>query len=266
MPRLIHLSAVRELGRVMNMNPKVLSFDPLAFAPYAGFTYLFNNPDADRRPARGGMELLSTDLADPRNVLYDALRQLVSGVFTSERMSRFTFCPLAPPTYHVTACDGMTVSAMERIGDNRRLDIARQLWRDCRGGGDADLLRQLAPHFKLQPPQSGVRFRFSRISVIERDGAALIAMLQPADAGSSRFFELLRAERHRISAAFGLPPSSGPDAHVSLGYFFDNDRASLFEGEIPQLGVEGLCAAEAITFHSISLYWFDDMQTFWRAT
>ncbi|HTU47348.1 MAG TPA: hypothetical protein VMF91_19955 [Bryobacteraceae bacterium] len=249
----------------MTRNLKVLSFDPVKFAPYPGFTYLFDNPAVDRRPGHRGVELLNADLADPRHALYAALHQFVAGVFTAEEIRQFKFCPLDPTTYHVTACDGMTVSVMKELGDSSRLDVAERLARDYGAMESLELLRRLAPPFEAQPSESGVCFRFRDLAVVNRDGAALVAVLQPADANASRFFEVLRAERCRISTAFGLQPSAGPEAHVSLGYFFDSELGGLFENEIPRLRVDSLQAA-AISFYSISLYWFADMQTFWRAT
>jgi len=246
-------------------NEKVAGFIP-RWADFRGFSVLFDAPGAGLTPA-GPCLTLSCDVgADHALGFYRALRDSLACLDPDLLASAYLFCPLPPPSYHVTVWDGANDGNKSFVAP----DWLPALDRLLAGLPDALTL----PHEMTAPALASplvrrgwdIEFRFSHLSI----RGALVARLVPTEASQEVYAEFV-GERHRLNAsfdeAFGIVAYEDYTPHVSLGYFANREGAQMARPNLPDWNalfaerMRGL----TLTFRRASLYGFTDMATFFKA-
>ena len=109
---------------------KILGFTP-RWAPYNGFSLLFDNPDNGFSPLGGvgGFDIpmkLDSVPSDPALILYQVFIDALNNIDINLLTNTYLFCPLPPSTYHVTVWDGLNVG---NISDEDPSDFRREPFR-----------------------------------------------------------------------------------------------------------------------------------------
>jgi len=242
-------------------NAKIAGFLP-RWASFRGFTILFDNPGQSFTGA-GSLRTLSTDSAlDFYAGLRDQLTRLDLDVLTNT----YLFCPLPPPSYHVTVCDGGNDGNIGRLPAGKRDELGVFLDGLPESLSSPTELTAVAARSPLVTEPWAVRFCYDRLVLWSH--SALVAALVPADAESAAQLQRLERDRRDLSAhfqrhyKFGVSERYVP--HVTLGYFANREGAQL---ALPILGAwdsafgAGM-ADKILTFSRASLYGFTDMATF----
>lgn len=247
-------------------NAKVAGFIP-RWADFRGFSILFD-PPGDGLTSTGPYLTLACDVeADPELGFYRALRDGLTRLDPDLLASAYLFCPLPPPSYHVTVWDGANDGNKSFVAPDRRPALDRLL------AGLPDALAQ--PHEMTEAalasplvrrPDWDIEFRFSHLSI----RGALVARLVPTEASQEVYAEFV-GERHRLNdsfhEAFGIVAYEDYTPHVSLGYFANREGAQMARPSLPDWNalfaerMQGL----TLTFRQASLYGFTDMATFFKA-
>ena len=248
-------------------NEKVAGFAP-RWAGFRGFSILLDNPSDCLTPA-GPCQTLACDVeGDAALGFYKSLRDSLACLDPDLLMAAYLFCPLPPPSYHVTVWDGANDGNKPlALGDRR--PVLEQL---LTGLPDAltqpqemTALAQASP--LVQQQDWDIEFRFSHLSI----RGALIARLSPTDSSQEVFAEFVK-ERRRLNdsfhESFGIAAYEDYTPHVSLGYFASREGAQMAR---PCLRDWNALFAErmqglTLTFQKASLYGFTDMATFFKAT
>ena len=247
-------------------NPKVAGLDPV-WRPYAGVSLLFDNPGRLPR-ARGGVRPLTATRAGGAPLL-EALVG-VSALLGADRLrDAYGVCPLPPPTYHVTICDG--VNELQAPGVEP--GVARAVSTLLRGLPESiaqlpDSLTFLGAAEVLDAARTNpVSFRAAEIVGW---GSVLAVRLAPASSDDESALATIAEARDGLVAAIGAQLGIRVQAwrpHVSLAYFADRTGAAAAEAEIPEwnrMVLESVGDA-TVRFSSASLYGFTDMVTFFKA-
>ena len=247
-------------------NEKVAGFVP-RWAGFRGFSILFDNP-GDCLKSSGPFLHLACDVeGDAALGFYDALRGGLARLDPDLLTAAYLFCPLPPPSYHVTVWDGANDGNKSSVAPDQRPALDSLL------AGLPDALAQ--PHVMTAPALASplvrrqdwdIEFRFDCLMI----WGALVARLAPTEASQEAYAEFV-AERHRLNAsyheAFGIRASQNYTPHVSLGYFANREGAQTAR---PCLSEWNALFAErmqglTVTFMRAGLYGFTDMATFFKA-
>jgi hypothetical protein len=250
-------------------NAKVAGFTP-RWALFRGFSLLFDNPGRSLTPRDGRLELTCTVDTDPELTFYRNLRAQIEALDLDLLTHRYLFCPLPPPSYHVTVWDGGNDGNVEQVVGARRSGLEALL------NGLPDSLLQPNEFLELpacsplvQRQDWALRFQLDRL--VQWGNAVLVAYLAPADPASTQALEDLTEERRCLTSAFrqafGIGPSDTYTPHVSLGYFANQEGAQSAAPHVPDWNQRFQQAMEAqtIIFRQVSLYGFTDMATFFKA-
>ena len=247
-------------------NDKVAGFVP-RWAGFRGFSVLFD-PPGDGLTVSGPCLHLACDVeGDPALGFYKSLRDALTRLDTDLLTAAYLFCPLPPPSYHVTVWDGANDGNRTFVVPDRKPALESLL------AGLPDALTQ--PHEMTAPalasplvlrPDWNIEFRFSHLSI----RGALVARLVPTEASQEAYAEFV-AERHRLNdsfdESFGIAAYEDYTPHVSLGYFANREGAQAARPNLVDWNalfaqkMEGL----TVTFRRASLYGFTDMATFFKA-
>jgi hypothetical protein len=183
----------------------------------------------------------------------------VSALLGADRLrDAYGVCPLPPPTYHVTICDG--VNELQAPGVEP--GVARAVSTLLRGLPESiaqlpDSLTFLGAAEALDAARTNpVRFRAAEIV---RWGSVLAVRLAPASSDDESALAT-------IGVQLGLRVQAWRP-HVSLAYFADRTGAAAAAPEIPEwnrMVLESVGDA-TVRFSSASLYGFTDMVTFFKA-
>ncbi len=88
-------------------NKKVAGFDA-RWAPFHGFSTLFNNPGNHYLQQRSGLHYLANDVNnDTAQHFYKLLHESITHLNIDFLTNSFLFCVLPPNTYHVTLLGGL---------------------------------------------------------------------------------------------------------------------------------------------------------------
>jgi hypothetical protein len=249
-------------------NPKVAGFAP-RWAPFRGFSLLFDNPGRSLTPAGDRLDLHGEVEADPELGFYrklrDSLERLDPGLLTNT----YLFCPLPPASYHVTVWDGVNDGNVARVSSSQRPQLEQWLAGLPRSLSEPNELIEMAGSSSLvRREEWSLRFRFDRL--VNWGNTVMVVRLAPADEASSQALNELVEERRRLTTRFqerfGIGPSETYTPHISLGYFANREAAQL---SVPCLEDWNRIYAEqmqelTLPFRRISLYGFTDMATFFR--
>ena len=101
-------------------NEKVAGFTP-RWATFRGFSILFDPPGAGLLPSGNRLDLACDVAADPALGFYKRLRDSLTRLDPDRLTATYLFCPLPPPSYHVTVWDGGNDGNVGEVdGDARR--------------------------------------------------------------------------------------------------------------------------------------------------
>jgi len=247
-------------------NEKVAGFVP-RWAMFRGFSILFDNPGDCLTPSGSCLNLACDVEADPALGFYKSLRDSLARLNPDLLTAAYLFCPLPPPSYHVTVWDGANDGNAALVASDRRpalehllasLPDALALPQEMTVPGLASPL--------VRRPDWDIEFRFSHLSI----RGALVARLSPTEASQEAFTAFVE-ERRRLNAsfyeAFGIRASENYTPHVSLGYFANREGAQLATPclrEWDALFAERM-QSSTLSFERASLYGFTDMATFFKA-
>lgn len=249
-------------------NEKVAGFVP-RWARFRGFSILFDPPGDCLSPAGPCLHLACDVETDAALGFYEALRDSLARLNPDVLTAAYLFCPLPPPSYHVTVWDGGNDGNAAFVVSDRRPALERLLL------ALPDALAQ--PQEMTAPAVAsplvrrhdwGIEFRFDRLVIW--GGVVMVARLSPAEASQEAFGQLVE-ERRRLNdsfrATFGIGASLNYTPHVSLGYFANREGAQL---ATPCLHDWNVLFAErmqglTLSFQRASLYGFTDMATFFKA-
>ena len=256
---------------------KILGFAPL-WAPYNGFSLLFNNPDNGFSPLRGDVWILDGPMkldsmpSDPTLILYQAFVDVLNSIDLNILTNTYLFCPLPSSTYHVTVWDGLNVGNI-RDEDPSDLDENSSGWKKW-----AYCVRNLPRTFRenrefthwanvsplTQNSDWNITFRYD---TLHKWSSGMGILLKPADRESERLLKEIKNHREALYENFPIEIKHSEYApHVTLGYFANKESAQLATpliadwAKIFEESTRGL----TITYHSISLYGFTDMITFFK--
>lgn len=246
-------------------NPKVAGLEP-RWAPFRGFSLLFENPGDCLTPAGNLLRLACRVEADPELRLY---RALAEGIRQTGCDRRYSFCPLPHHSYHVTVWDGCNDGNLPEVCGAAR-PAFRSYVEALPGslGNEAPFTGTIAASPLVARPDWGIRFRFSEL--VKWGDSVLVVRLAPADGESERALSELAADRKRLTArfreAYGIGPGDEYRPHVSLGYFANAALARGADPHVPEWEDSLSVALEdvTVTFPRIALYGFTDMASFFR--
>jgi hypothetical protein len=248
--------------------PLKLTGRPPVWAPFAGFSVLFD-PPAERGGAPGPGKRLWTR---PRPGGPDFVERLASGLATVLAADGGCFgegwAALPPATYHVTVWDGPNDGNLDALFPAVALDVQRFL-RGLPGSLAAPpaSLQAVAGRSALVaselPP---LELRFEALAVI---GGALVVRLVPSPSSRAAFAALLAARAalsEEAATRLGLAPSPSFAPHVTLGYFVDEESARPARAALDrhERALRAAVDGASLRLTSRSLYAFEDMTTFYR--
>lgn len=249
-------------------NEKVAGFTP-RWAQFRGFSILFDNPGDCLTPSGSCLYLACDVEADAALGFYKALRDSLAQLNPDLLTAAYLFCPLPPPSYHVTVWDGANDGNGSFVVSDRRPALERLL---------PALPDALAlPQEMTEPARASplvrrhdwnIKFRFDRLVIW--GGVVMVARLSPTEA-SQKAFAAFVEERRRLNesfrAVFGIGASPNYTPHVSLGYFANRAGAQLATPCLHDWNAlfEERMQGSTLSFQGASLYGFTDMATFFKA-
>lgn len=245
-------------------NPKVAGFSP-RWASFRGFTILFDNPGQSFTADRAGL-LLATD---PSLTFYATLREQLVALDLDLLTNTYLFCPLPPPSHHVTACDGGN-DANIRLMSNEERSLLATFLDDLPGSlaVPSDLV-DIAANSPLVKQHWPLRFRFDRLVIWSH--SALVAALVPDDQESiaklAAFLDARRELNAEFQRRYNFAASEAYVPHVTLGYFANREGAQLALSQVAgwQERFAVALAERTLTFDRASLYGFTDLATFFKS-
>lgn len=240
-------------------NPRLASLEP-AWAPFRGFTLLFDNP-GDGLQEVDGWRRLSTD---PDTDFYRGIRTALRMIGGDDLRGDVGLCCLPSDTYHVTAWDGINDTNLGDVRGAHREQAESYL------SGLPVSLRMPAPFTEFAERglcdwRQPLQLCFE--SLVNWRNRVLAVQLQPTRACAADYAEL-EARRAALNQAFhsefGTRASVDYRPHVTLGYFANQGDAARSNArlaawnEIFARGLDG----RALDVGPIRLYGFTDLTRF----
>ena len=249
-------------------NAKVAGFVP-RWTAFRGFSLLWDNPG--QCLARSGQRLdLACDVdADTELSFYKTLRDSLNALDVNLLTNAYLFCPLPPPSYHVTLWDGGNDGNTAKVLPAQHPLLQDFLTRLPNSILTPNPITDVPAASPLVTRQDwNVRFRFN--SLFKWGNSVLVAGLAPVDDAAANVIAGISDERRRLNAqyqqAYGIGSSDNYGPHVSLGYFANREHAQLATSCLPdwnRLFVERM-HSQTLTFQHASVYGFTDMATFFK--
>jgi len=240
-------------------NPRLASLEP-AWAPFRGFTLLFDNPGDALREVDSWRRLS----ADADTDFYRGIGTALSAIGGDDLRDDLGLCGLPPDTYHVTAWDGINDSNLGDVREAHRELAAKLL------SGLPESLRTPAPFTEFAERglcdwRQPLQLCFE--SLVNWRNRVLAVQLQPTRACVADYAEL-EASRAALNQAFhsefGTRASVDYRPHVTLGYFANQRDAARSDtrlaawNEIFARELDG----RALDVGPIRLYGFTDLTRF----
>jgi len=245
-------------------NSKIAGLDP-TWAPYRGFSLLFDNPGESFSPDGTGLLRIDNKPGDHLE-LYQSLAAFSQQIQSSIPKETYCFCPLPYHSYHVTVWDGISAGKAVNFSDTQRTnldsllaDLPDLLGTDnpCTGAAKASRLVTTKWQIELMVK-----------SIAKWGNVSLVALLEPKDQKSQFTFEAIVRQRVLLNLTyrktFNLTLRDSYYPHVTLGYFANHDLAEAATPLVDSWQHMVLDATNGISiqFNTISLYGFVDMVTF----
>ena len=246
---------------------KILGFTPL-WAPYNGFSLLFDNPDGGFSPLQQNNQLMKLESLSSHSTLglYQAFVDALDRIDTYLLTNTYLFCPLPPSTYHVTVWDGLNVGNLADLNPSEKetwTDFVKRLpntFHENSEFTDWESVSSLTQNLDWN-----ITFQFGSL---HKWSSGMGVLLKPADQKSVEILKEIATRREDLYenspgkiAHFEYAP------HVTLGYFTNKESAQLTTSLISDWEkiFEEATKDLTITYHNISLYGFTDMITFFKA-
>ena len=240
------------------------------WAPHAGFTLLFDNPDVADGGLRDdghGQLLACSGGAHAGQALYGALAAWMQAQNPARLRRELGFCAMPPSTYHVTAWDGLNVAVLPKATAATRQTV--QPWFDALPAAPLPAAVQAVDATRaaldaLLP----ISFAFDALR--SSTGVGIVADLKPADADQAQRFaafqDVRRARAKRHAAAWGWAYTTPLEPHITLGYFPNAECGHAVEAQMAEWNRELESALNGLTveFRQIGFYSFTDMVRFYR--
>lgn len=245
---------------------KILGFTPL-WAPFNGFSLLFDNPDNGLSPLQQNSKCLKFDsvLSHPTLELYQAFVDALNSIDIDLLTNTYLFCPLPPSTYHVTVWDGLNVGNIADINPSEQQtwgDFVRNLPNTFHE--NSEFTRWTNASSLTQNLDWNITFR---LDTLHNWGSGMGILLKPADLESEKLLKEIENRREDLYNNFPMKIAHHEYVpHVTLGYFANRESAQLTTPLISDWAkiFEEAVRDLTITYHSISLYGFTDMITFFK--
>ncbi len=253
-------------------HPKIGNLRPV-WAPFHGFSLLFDNSGDCFRSQPSGLQLLHNQLQKGSVLnLYQCLDQWVRETGTAHLMNTYGFCPLPASSFHVTVWDGIHQGQVKNISSEHRGRV-REFLESLPGSfSTRQPFLEGVSEGSLIPNQSWkIRFQFSHLSFRQESGLA--AVLEPVDELSRHLLNQLSEGRSSISGelSHNLRFEHDPGEyvpHITLGYFLNQALASRLSPhiEISQWTEQLRSTLNGVTleFSSVGIYVYTDMASFFR--
>ncbi|WP_379215009.1 hypothetical protein [Paenibacillus sp. GCM10012303] len=252
----------------MIANPKVSGFVPV-WAPFKGFSLLFDNPGDNYSKVNGYPELEKIDCrsGSPELAFYQTLWDVSREA--GELACSYLFCALPLHSYHVTVWDGLNDFNVRRLPDRARLE-AEQWLRSLPASFDSR-------HPLLTVPDGepiGIRIEpieFEYDCLEKWNNSSIVARLKPTDSHAEVVLSGIEKARERLNGVFeqrfGFPtavPQYRP--HVSIGYLANKQLGEKAEEAVQRLHAQlaPAISGRRLRFATIGMYGMSDMETFFR--
>ncbi len=248
------------------INQKVAGFEP-RWADFRGYSLLFDNPGDSLTPSGALLDLNSQVDTDPELGFYQALNNSIAAIGRDMLIRFYLFCPLPPPSYHVTVWDGGNDANVADVAPTYRFVLEDQLRGLPLSLPQKNALTDVVLASPLASLNSEIVFRFDRL--IKWGNSVLVAHLLPAEGFEAQFQQIVEY-RSELSAAFGvltgLPTSKRYTPHVSLGYFANQEAA---QSATPCIDGWSTVIREHLSelhlsFRTVGLYGFTNMAHFFK--
>lgn len=267
-PEIAKNHSSRSLTMTAVTNSKIVDMTP-SWAPFAGFSVLFDNPGNAIQLVDGAQMLHC--VAEPGGPLdlYARLDAALGNLGSDAQARNVGFCPLPPNAYHVTVWDGINVANLALVTPELQQEWSAFL-QSLPGSLAAPpaSLNCVLRSALLTRPQSTIHFRFEALRIWGNQ--VLVAELAAADEISLRNLSQCASDRSLLaeSALHALGESASPEftPHVSLGYFANQEGGRLAQDRLPQWCslFQDRLAGASISFDSLTVYGFTDMTHFYR--
>lgn len=248
--------------------PKVQGFWP-RWAPFGGFSLLFDNPGRSLAPFEKGLSKLDCQPeTEPQQDFYRRLTVGLDKIGVDGLINSYLFCPLAPYSYHTTVWDGLNDGNAAAVGAAQQRPLRDYLGQLPHSFTTESIFTEDIAASPLITAKWEIQFKLDHVA--KWGNVGLVAVLATADDTSAVCLAELKQARHELYSLFeerfGLTLQSDYTPHVSLGYFANHEQAELASPHVNSWHdiIEQEVADSTITYHSISPYGFTDMITFFK--
>lgn len=245
---------------------KILGFAPL-WAPFNGFSLLFDNPDNGLSPLQQNSECMKLESVSshPSLKLYQAFVDARNRIDTRLLTNTYLFCPLPPSSFHVTVWDGLNVRHFPD-GNPSGSETWEGFVKNLPNTFDKNSRFTEWTHESplVQRPDWNITFQFGSLY---KWYSGMGILLEPADQESAQILKEIEKLREALYENFPVKIShSEYTPHVTLGYFANNESAQLATPLVSDWEkiFEETTRDLTITYRSMSLYGFTDMITFFK--
>jgi hypothetical protein len=239
------------------------------WAPFRGFSLLFDNPDQEQKDKKGKFRKLDSNVdGNPNLRFYQRLRNALYELDMQWLVNETSFCPLPPSTYHITVWDGLNDGNHDQVQPIFQKDLSSFF--SHLPGSMKEGEHFLEPVYKsalLGSEGPSITCRFGQIV---NWGNTVIVCRPDILPEGSKVYDWITEERKGLSdiylERFGIPMANNWFPHITLGYFANQPAASQTMSKIDSWSdqikerMEGL----TISYNQIGLYSFTDMATFFR--
>ncbi|HVG42892.1 MAG TPA: hypothetical protein VM888_14875 [Chitinophagaceae bacterium] len=249
-------------------NPKITGIEP-CWAPFHGFSLLFDNPKDGLTPMASKLRKLNSDIVNnPDLLFYKTIADSVTSIGRKLLIHTYLFCPLPSPSYHITVLDGLNEGNLQQVNSQHRpaIDDFLNNFPDSFAGQNP-VITFAEDSLLLRKKDWNLSFKLDRLA--NWGNVSLVATLLPTDPYSSNYSKFI--EERRILAVkfrneFSINVSIDFYPHLTIGYFANESLAESFTPKIDEWtnALKNQAAEQRIIFNSISLYGFMDMTTFFK--
>lgn len=246
----------------------------IGFKRYAGFSLLFDNPNENNLVATGNdknIKKLRCSVNESGSKLYAGIESGLEKIGIKKLQDEYLFFQLPEYSYHVTVWDGLNEGNKEKISAEYRSEIEDFLIRLPFSLTQNYEVTAFADSSVLVGNKWNMTFKFERLSVW--GNSVIVARLEPADELSENTLEQIKKERTELYKKYedelGLESKawrSGYQPHISIGYFGNEEKGKQAKSEkdVWTKTVSDSIGNSTISFNSISLYGFTDMESFFK--
>jgi hypothetical protein len=246
---------------------KIAGLEPV-WAPFAGFSVLFDNPGAQAERSRPGTRLAPRIEPFPELDFYSGLAGGLRRMGGAGLTLEYALWLLPPATYHVTAWDGVNPDNVEALSPGDRTEVQRFLEAlPASLAAPPKALDLVTRSTLVSSGPAPIELGYDSLTLGE--DSALVARLAPAASSQPAFARLLEARGALSEAAheaLGIDLARPYQPHVSLGYFAHEEGAAAARPRLAEWDrlLSETLSGRRIGFGPLGVYAFSDMATFYR--